>query len=285
VSPVLDTAYGAFATRLRSHLFVLRSRPPKTGESPDSAIVSGIVDDRGVLRLASDELPNADAVATSWRLKAAEVITQDLPREVREWVNEAIPAQPLAAKDLAVDRVDLVLWGSQAAHDCATGSNSRCLQALGLTPVADPAFDLFNEDQRHEMIERNANRFRRADPTQYSRCTNDHIQAICDSMAHAIPFDAVAAATPPGTRRSLLRYALKLGGAGSFDRLAAAEGTVAERIAAAANAPIDTVTRRWQQAVAQSGSTSTAIDFQTGASAVFWAAACCALALRSSRWR
>jgi hypothetical protein len=284
-SPAIERAYGAFATRLRSHVFVLRARSPRAGEPADSAIESGVLDDQGIMRLGSGEFPNANAIAASWRGKASEMISHDLPPEIWNWVNVAVPTDSLTKAALNADRIELILSPSQAAHDCATGSAARCLQALGLSPVAEPAFDLFNDAQRRDLIERNAMRFRRADPARYSRCTIDHIQATCDSIVRDIPFDAVALATPPTVRRSLLRFALHLGGSGSFDRLAGAKGSVGERIAAAAKAPIDSVVQRWQQTLMYSRSSSTALNLETAASALFWAAACCTLALRSSRWR
>ena len=226
-----------------------------------------------------------DGLAGSWRGKAAEFITADLPPAFRQWLDQSIPVEPLKQKDLERDHVDLVLSGSQAAHDCAVGSIPRCIQALGLTAVSDPAFTLFNEDQRRDMIERNATRFRRADAAQYSRCTIAHVQAVCDSIVRSIPLDAVPSPTPPAVRRSLVRYALMTGGSGAFDRLASGDGTVSDRLSVVSKMPIDSLVRRWQQALVASRATSTAIDVETATSAILWAAACCALALRSSRWR
>ena len=135
------------------------------------------------------------------------------------------------------------------------------------------------------MIERNATRFRRTDAAQYSRCTIAHVQAVCDSIVRSIPLDAVPSPTPPSVRRSLVRYALMTGGSGAFDRLASGDGTVSDRLSVVSRMPIDSLVRRWQQALVASRATSTAIDVETATSAILWAAACCALALRSSRWR
>lgn len=283
LSPSLDSAYGAFAARLRTHTFVLRSRTQQRGET--AAIESGVLDEQGTIRFSSRDFATVNGLAVSWNGKAAEAITQDLPPEVRRWLDQSIPVERLTQKDLERDRIELVLAGSQAAHDCATGSTPRCLQALGLTPVADPAFALFNEDQRRDMIERNATRFRRSDPGQYTRCTIGHVQAMCDSIVGSIPLDAIPSPVPPTVRRSLVRYALITGGPGAFDRLASAEGTISERLATVSKMPTDSLVQRWQQALVDSRATSTAIDFETATSAVLWAAACCALALRSSRWR
>jgi hypothetical protein len=285
VSPSLDSAYGAFAARLRTHTFVLRARPPQRGETATTAVESGVLDEQGAIRLSSRDFATVDGLARSWNGKAAEFISQDLPPEIRRWLDYSIPVERLQRKDLERDRIELVLAGSQAAHDCATGSTPRCLQALGLTPVSDPAFALFNEDQRRDMIERNATRFRRSDPGQYTHCTIGHLQAMCDSIVRSIPLDAIPSPVPPTVRRSLVRYALITGGPGAFDRLASAEGTISERLAIVSKMPTDSLVQRWQQALVDSRATSTAIDFETATSAVLWAAACCALALRSSRWR
>jgi hypothetical protein len=108
---------------------------------------------------------------------------------------------------------------------------------------------------------------------------------MCDSLVHMIPRDAVPAATSPDVRRSLVRYALKIGGPGAFDRFATTDGTASERIAAAAKIPTDSVIGRWRTALVESQGSPTAIDLETAISALCWAAACGALALRSSRWR
>lgn len=283
VSPLLDRAYGKFAGKLDSRVFAVRAAPRK-GDTTH-VIESGILDDNGLLRFSSRDFADAGALARSWQTKAAALISESLPLELWGWVNQPIPIEELTTSQINADHVELVLSASQASHDCAMGSVPRCMQALGLMPTTDPAFELFNREQRNDMIEHNSTRFRRADPARYARCMVAHVQATCDSLVHDIPVDAVPLAVATTVRRSLLRYALKLGGPGAFDRLATATGSVGDRLAAAAGVPIDSVTKGWQQTLMKSQSVSNALDLQTALSAALWAAACCALALRSSRWR
>ena len=97
-------------------------------------------------------------------------------------------------------------------------------------------------------------RFRRSDPGQYTHCTNGHFQATCDSIVRSIPLDAIPSPVPATVRRSLVRYALMTGGPGAFDRLASAEGTISDRLAAVSRIPTDSLVRRWQQALVDSQS-------------------------------
>jgi hypothetical protein len=286
VSPRLDRAYGAWATRMRAHVLVVRA-PTLRLQADSGNVESGVVGPDGRVWMNATLSPTTDALAASWTRKAEEYLTRDLDPSLRDWLGIPfpIPSEPTTSRALSAGRTDLVLSPSQVAHECALGRPTACLQALNLVPVADPAFTLFDKRQRMAMIEWYSFVLQRRDPGKYQRCMSAGREATCDSLVRAIPLDAVPKPVPPSVRLDFVRYALVLGGDGAFDRLATPSGTVADRIAAAAKTPIDTLVSRWQANLMSSRSASTAIDATTAISSILWACLCGALALRSSRWR
>lgn len=285
VSPELDRAFGGWAARMQSHVLVVR-RPTASGTPDDVTIVeSGVADSGGRVLLTSSSLPTTEALAAAWRRKSEEYLSRDLDPPFREWLGVSVPIEPMTARGLAKGRVDLVLAHSRVAHECARGSAQACEQMLGLTPVDDPAFDLFDARERLDMIKWYSFVLQRRDPGSYARCVSAGAQAVCDSLVRSFPGDVIPKPAPPKVRLNFVQYALMLGGEGSFDRLVQTQGTLGDRIAAAAKMPVDSVVSRWQSNLMSSSSSSTAIDVATALSSVFWACLCGALALRSSRWR
>ncbi len=158
-----------------------------------------------------------------------------------------------------------------------------CSQALGIDPVEDPAFEMFDAPQRLALIRNYYDLLRRANPLRFDRCVAGS-QASCDSVAREIPEDVIPRPTAPDVRQSVVSLALEIGGDGAFDRFVAA-GSPKSRIEAASRLPADSVVGLWRTAFLDTRHQSTAIDAETALSAVAWAALCGALALRSSRWR
>jgi hypothetical protein len=284
VSPELDRTFGSWAARMRSHVLVVRRPAGKRLERDTSVVESGIVGPGGVVFMTSS-YATTDALAAAWRRKAEEYLTRDLDPVMRDWLGTSMSSEPVSARGLSRGRVDLVLAQSQAAHDCASGRLESCSKVLGLVPMDDPAFELFNNRERRQMIEWYSFVLHRRDPLRYANCVSAGNEATCDSLVRLLPADVVGRSVPPAVRLNFLRYALLRGGDGAFDRLARSDGAIADRIAAAAHAPIDSVVSQWQANLISSPSSSTAIDVPTALSSLFWACACGALALRSSRWR
>jgi hypothetical protein len=286
VSPELDRAYGAWASRMRTHVILLRH--PTQGDVPADVqwiVESGIAGPGGRLLMPATSVASPDALQGAWLRKAEEFLSGDLDPELRDWLGMTLTSEPATTRALSRGRVDLVLARSRAAHACALGDHESCMQALELVVVNDAPFVLFDAAQRRGMIEWYSFALQRRDPAAYSRCVQHGLQATCDSLIRSIPANVVPKPVPPAVRANLVRYALMLGGSGAFDRLANAKGPIADRIAAAARLPIDSVVSRWQENVMSSRSASTAIDATTALSSLFWACLCGALALRSSRWR
>jgi hypothetical protein len=284
VSPELDRRYGSWATKMRQHVLVVRSTE-RQSSNDTTAIETGVVTPDGSLRWVSSAYPTTDALVAAWSRKAEQYLTQDLDGPLRDWLGASIPVQTVTARALASGRVDLVLSRSEVAHNCAIGKQGGCARVLGLVPVDDPAFTLFDQRQRLDMIEWYSFVLQRRDPGRYARCVSGGHPATCDSLVHSIPPDAIPKPASPAVRLNLVQYTLMLGGDHAFDRLANPSGSIADRIAAAAKMPVDSVIGRWRSNLMDSPPSSTAIDAMTAISSLAWACVCGALALRSSRWR
>lgn len=275
LAPLVERAYGASASRLSAYTFVVL----EAGNS----VIAAIADSSGRVVLRGGILPTVDALFQAWESRASEMMFQRLDPELRQWMGGAIPLEPLTRGDFADTRIHLLLEGSKATRDCANGNEARCAGALGLSPTENRLFTTYDATEREAIVKSFVSILRRADPAKYDRCTTHHASA-CDSLAELVPPDAVPLAAPPRVRQDFVRYALALGGDGAFDRFLS-PGTPRQRIERAARMPADSVVARWQANFSDARSTSTAIDTTTAISSLVWAAACAALALRSSRWR
>src|ERR1051325_4307932 len=84
---------------------------------------------------------------------------------------------------------------------------------------------------------------------------------------------------------ALARVAVQMGGDGALQRLVSKGGSEVEVLSAAANAPIDSIVKRWAKNVATRGAVSDAFSLSIAAMAIGWTLLMVVLALRSSRWR
>lgn len=285
VSPELDAAFGSWASRMRAHVLVVRPPTLRRMGNDTGTVESGVAGPGGRALMRLSTFASTEGLSAAWRRQAEEFLFLDFDQPFREWLRSPISSEPATARSLSKGRVDLVLSPSRVAHECALGTLTSCSRALGLVPVDDPAFTLFDEQQRLDMVKWYSFVLQRRDPSKYTRCVSAGNRAACDSLVRSIPLAAVPKPTSDAVRLNFTRYALMLGGDHAFERLAATRGTIGERISAAAGLPLDSVVARWQSNLTSSPSSSTAIDSLTAISSVFWVCLCGALALRSSRWR
>lgn len=280
LAAITDSTYGKSAATLVQHPFVLR-----TNGSDSSEVASGITDSTGVIQLSSSDFNDASALANSWRQKIEAVMTSDIGDAFSKWLGGPIPSQVPTAQTWIDSRIQLVVTDSRVAQDCVRSDINECLKAFSLVPIADPALDWYDAAQQRDILEHDAYALRRSDPATYDRCMTASDRLACAAILHAIPPDAIPEPISSSLRQSLVRYALMVGGAGAFDRLAQTPGTPGQRLASAAREPIDSLVRGWRGTVMETQNTHTAIDLGTAIASIAWAGIFAALSLRSSRWR
>jgi hypothetical protein len=281
LAPLAARTYGKLAERLRDYQFVLRD---KGGVESEASVLSGIVDPAGRERLRGSDYARANDLFVSWERKTELMLAQEIDTAVASWIKTTIPIDAPTAATWTDARSALVLSRTPASSDCVHGRIERCSQLLGLVEVSDPAFMLFDAASRQDVIKRLSPLLRRADAKLFDRCITAKVETACDSLMRSVPPEALPAPAPPIVRQSFVRFALMIGGDGAFDRFIA-ESNPRARIEAATKLRADTVIRRWRETLLDTRTSSTAIDMETGISALAWAALCGALALRSSRWR
>ena len=281
LAPRIQAAYGAFGASVARYQFVVKSLSAK----PNANVIStGVADSLGAVTLRSNVFVDADALESSWSQKVEEIITDALDPSVRAWIGATIPIDPPTAATWNQARIELLFANAVIARDCADGHVDRCMTALELRSVDNPAFTFLTPQQRRDLILANSRIIRRADPTRFDQCADANAYVACDSLIAMIPSDAVPRPVSPSVRQSLVRFALQTGGAGAFDRFAAVNG-IRGRLEAASKMPAESLVVRWRARVFDVRSASTAIDLTTAISSLFWIGLCAGLALRSSRWR
>lgn len=283
LAPFVEQRFGSYADRLRRSPIVLRTQLVRPDDK--DMVESGVLDSHGALQTLTLEPADSKQLARSWQYKIASVLSADLPSEIRDWLGSGLaPAGP-DRSTWHQGRVGLALSGTLASRECAAGAVARCVQALGLTPVADPAFALYDAAGRQKMIAEKGRALRDDDSTAFDRCVRANQYAACDSIARSMPPELVPMALPWSARSTVLEYALVKGGRGAFDRMVATPGGMRDRLEAASGESADSLVGQWRAAIMDAPENAPSLDGETAISSLLWAALCGGLALRSSRWR
>jgi hypothetical protein len=279
----IQRTFGDRARSLGAHPMLVRS---DSGSSVKDALQVAVLDSTGNPIGVTSEFGTASAVAVAFRRRAAMLLTQELDPTLRFWLSGDVPFDSSTHPMWVNTHIHLATASSRAARDCASGDIARCAVALAITKVPDPAFVWYDARERRELIRAGAHVLRqRGTEAPVDRCTIRGEMSVCDSLIRTIPEDALTAPLNAAARQSLVRLALEMGGDGAFARLAASNGSVADRLSAAARVSSDSLVRAWRAQAMSATYGNTTLTTETALSAVFWATLCGALALRSSRWR
>ncbi len=280
LAPEVDSAYGASARALTRRPFVIR-----TNERDTAVVVTGVADSMGVVHFMSSDFPNEKALTNSWHNKLDAVMTALSSAALQKWLRATIPTGTPSASDWNSDRIQLVLADSRVSQTCVRGDLTGCLEAFSLLPVADPAFELYDDAGQRGIINAHGYLLRQSDPTAYDACMTHGVRAACDKLLRSMPVDAIPQPLPASLRQSLVRYALSIGGAGAFDRLVGTQGTPRQQLEAAARMPADSLVSKWRAMALRTRNASSTIDVETALASIAWAGLFAGLSLRSSRWR
>src|SRR5262245_20327632 len=279
----IQRVFGDRARSLTRHAMLVRS---DSASSVPGALEVAVLDSTSNPIGITSEFGTASAVSVALRRRAAMLLTQELDPTFRVWLSGDVPFDSSTHRMWVNTHIHLVTASSGAARDCASGDSARCAVALAIVEVRNPAFVWYDARERRELIRLAAHVLRqRGTEAPVDRCTIQGEMSVCDSLIRTIPEDALTAPLNAAARLSLVRLALEMGGDGAVARLAAANGSVADRLSAAARVSSDSVVRAWRAQAMSASYGNTTLTTETALSAVFWATLCGALALRSSRWR
>jgi hypothetical protein len=181
-------------------------------------------------------------------------------------------------------RLQMVSSPSFVAHLCYDGDLRQCKIGLGLMQVADPVTQWFDAEGRRRLVSAAFNNYNQARrPPATVRCKEGDdascVEYLRDGMWWVTdPIEATG-------RFALTQLAIEIGGKQGYERLLNSTGSPAERIAAAAGVPIDSVLSVWQWRVRNTLATSVNVTPALGAASITWVLLLAGLSLRSSRWR
>ncbi len=161
-----------------------------------------------------------------------------------------VPRLPL--RDAAAERwsqayVELVTTASSSVRACRAGLVAGCLTSLGITSAPAARLDAWYDaaDYRDVLARVAVRRTDSAAVASAERCRASGDVAACSRAAHAIPPDRVPYPLSSLNRQLFVEEVLRAGGSGAYERMIEAHGPIVDRLAAAANAPLDTVVSRW----------------------------------------
>jgi len=154
-----------------------------------------------------------------------------------------------------------------------------CRLALGIDESADPVVEMLDASDRRKLVENLRENL-------WGRRGGEQCLAGADTACIAVlRANFVRAPISSSHRIDVVRLAMALGGPRSMERLLMTNGSVDDRIAAAARMPTDSVLRRWVSHAHDSRNPSDDMSMGIAASSLGWVLIFGALAFRSSRWR
>ena len=177
--------------------------------------------------------------------------------------------------------VDLVTAAPGVATHCYLGDLDACVLALGLVVPDDPALTLWDSAGRREMVRRT--RWPHQHANLAHECVSAPSDAACTRLLRRLP-DARAPLGVP-SRQALLRTLATVGGDQAIVRLVRdSSENLADRFAAAAAVPLDTLLTAWRASLLAHRPPA-ALSGSVRLRSVLWILAFTALALRGTRWR
>lgn len=203
-----------------------------------------------------------------------------MPEDVREWIwGFTLTEQKWewVARELASNP-------SFTVRRCFLGELDWCGRALGVTGEAPRWDQLYSPPERRLVVSR---RGRPRNDSRWSSlwdgCVEHENLRACDTYLETLNPQIPASRT---ARASLLAFALRTGGQGSFLRLRQVEaGSLLEKMAKASGMEPDTLLATWRREALKAKPSAWAGLARTPVAALFWIFFFGFLAARSTRWR
>ena len=279
------------ASRASAHVAVIRRDSTRSivGMLPVIAIDAdtttrwSMIGERQVRAPAS-----ASAIANGLAAIVEQRAMQGVDSALAAWIMVGrAPLRPASAVEAADAYVEYATTESAVVRRCRARDISACLDALGVDSAAGLRLDRWYSVDDYRALVRVAAPAREdsAAVAAWIRCPRDRDDAACAIAARALPNARVPLPLSASVRFGFLREVLEAGGVGAFDRLVATPGTVRDRLAAAANEPLDRTVRRWLDRLEGSRPHRMSIDATLVAASLGWSALILGLAvIRRTSW-
>jgi len=231
---------------------------------------------------------SASAIANGLAAIVEQRAMQGVDSALAAWIMVGrAPLRPASAVEAADAYVEYATTESAVVRRCRARDVSACLDALGVDSAAGSRLDRWYSVDDYRALVRVAAPAREdsAAVAAWIRCPRDGEDASCAIAARALPNARVPLPLSASLRFGFLREVLDAGGVGAFDRLVATPGTVRDRLAAAANEPLDRTVRRWLDRLEASRPNRMPIDATLVAASLGWSALILGLAvIRRTSW-
>ena len=284
----LSSTFGEEANVLATHRFAARLR--KEGGRDTSKMVIDLAEVfPGRLDIFDrvNENEAVDPIAARITRRGAKIILENGDSTVRTWLVDPFSTAPLRKGVRERMYADLVTAPSQVSSRCLAGDIRRCRDALGLVPTTDPLTEWYDPAERRLLVVR-MRELLNVGPQRvaYAQCDERTVYAVCDRVLRAIPRYVAPPALPISARHHLFRIAMREGGNGAYERLAAgSDRSLEDRLASAAKMPIDSVVARWRADVLDAHPPSPTLSVLSAWTAVAWGIAILLIGMRFATWR
>lgn len=276
----IEPLYGRALKALSGTPFVVRVEMERG--RPLAAITRLDRDGREATPVVTEREPAIMAVAL--RHEVLNALARDADAALKHWLGDQLPHDTAPSSAWSRARVELLSSHAAVSRRCYAGSVRDCRIALGLQAADDPVTQFLDSDDRRRLADElpGYEARRRRFPRQMEACLAGS-DIACIEVLRSSP--NIPAPLHSWHRLSVLQLAADIGGAGSMERVLTTSGTPAERIAAGAGIPTDSVIRLWVDRARHVSPPSEDISLGIAASSVVWILAFAGMALRSSRWR
>jgi hypothetical protein len=287
VTGSLTALFGDALRNAATQRYVLRAHQPSPSArnrgQPFPVIISA-TSPAGKERTSWRNSRDPDEISHALRAAAVGTVLTGMSGETLVWMGNHAPTDSVTSSEWAEHRLQLVSSPTSVGALCHSGDLHACRLALLISSPRDEVLDWFDAPTRRRLVTRNRAMADQASPRAAGECEAGSDSSCVWVLQHAPP-GMITEPVPAAIRLGLARFAVALGGDGALQRFVTAAPGVEQRLAAAANAPLDTVLSRWNRRIRETRLPSHNIPPLVVVTAVLWVGALGALSLRSTRWR
>jgi hypothetical protein len=213
-----------------------------------------------------------------------EVLDQERNLDMRNWLTIPTPLADAEHIDRKKGYTDLATSPFGSAEACLDGDITECRRALGLAPTTNALLDWYDAADRRVLT------LQRRPPDSRGSAAYREVYEAClagadESCVTFLDRGVYQAPLPVRLREALVQQALATGEQGAYGRMRRTEGSLEQRLAAAAGVSGDSLITLWRESLLEAAGQPTTATGAIGLTAIFWALAFAALGLRSTRWR